>query len=387
MAKNKWLRRTLIAAVTMGIVGCASEEDTVVMAPLPVVDSQFTASKVWSTSIGEGVDQYFSKLTPAFAYDKVFVASRDGEVAALDPETGKSLWSINLERFDVPARLSGGIHASYGQLFIGSENGEVISIDAETGEETWRVKVNGEVLSVPETDSNLVLVHTSRGALVALQEETGNEVWTVSTEVPSLTLRGTSSPVALSGGVFWGTANGRLAAAVVARGQMIWQQPVGTPKGATEIDRLVDSDAKPLIVGGMLYTIGINGQLVAIDLRSGSPAWKRNYSSAQDMATDGRNIYLVTDKDYIVAVDARSGTELWKNSELEHRLLTSPAVIDRKVVVGDSQGYLHWLDRDSGEFVSQQMEHDSGFAVPPVKLNDGFLVTTRNGDVKKLKID
>ncbi|MEZ9590157.1 outer membrane protein assembly factor BamB [Vibrio breoganii] len=386
MLTNKWLRRTLIAVVATAIVGCASEEDTIIMAPVPVVESQFTPDVVWSTSVGDGVGQYFSKLTPTYAYNKVFVASRDGKVMALDPESGDKIWTADLEK-EVPARLSGGIKASYGQLFIGTENGEMISLDAETGEEKWRVEVDGEVLSVPETDANLVLVHTTRGALVALEEETGNEMWTVSTEVPNLTLRGTSAPVAVSGGVFWGTANGRLAAAIVERGQMIWQQPVGTPKGATEIDRLVDSDAKPLIVGGMLYTIGINGQLVAIDLRSGSPAWKRNYSSAQDMTTDGRNIYLVTDKDYIVAVDARSGTELWQNRELEYRLLTAPSIIDRKIVLGDSEGYLYWLDRNTGEFISQQLEHDSGFAVAPIEVEDGFVITTRNGDVKMLKIN
>ncbi|GAD78444.1 outer membrane protein assembly factor BamB [Vibrio ezurae] len=386
MLTNKWLRRILLTAFTVALVGCASEEDTIIMAPVPVVESQFTPSVVWSTSVGDGVGQYFSKLTPAYAYDKVFVASRDGDVAAFDATSGDKVWSVDLEK-DVPARLSGGIKASYGQLFIGNENGEVIALDAQTGEERWRVEVDGEVLSVPETESNLVLVHTTRGALIALDEETGNEKWTVSTEVPTLTLRGTSSPVAVSGGVFWGTSNGRLAAALVDRGQMIWQQPVGTPKGATEIDRLVDSDAQPLVVGSMLYTIGINGQLIAIDLRSGSPAWKRNYSSAQNMATDGRNIYLVTDKDHIVAVDARSGTELWENRQLEYRLLTGPAVIDRKLVLGDSEGYLYWLDRNTGEFVSQQMEDDSGFAVAPIEVEDGFLITTRNGDVKMMKIN
>ncbi|CAM4059556.1 MULTISPECIES: outer membrane protein assembly factor BamB [Vibrio] len=386
MLTNKWLRRILLTTFTVALVGCASEEDTIIMAPVPVVESQFTPSVVWSTSVGDGVGQYFSKLTPAYAYDKVFVASRDGDVAAFDATSGDKVWSVDLEK-DVPARLAGGIKASYGQLFIGSENGEVISLDAATGEEKWRVEVDGEVLSVPETDSNLVLVHTTRGALVALDEETGNEKWTVSTEVPTLTLRGTSSPVAVSGGVFWGTSNGRLAAALVDRGQMIWQQPVGTPKGATEIDRLVDSDAQPLVIGGMLYTIGINGQLIAIDLRSGSAAWKRNYSSAQNMATDGRNIYLVTDKDHIVAVDARSGTELWENRQLEYRLLTGPAVIDRKLVLGDSEGYLYWLDRNTGEFISQQMEDDSGFAVAPLEVEDGFVITTRNGDVKMMKIN
>ncbi len=95
-------------------------------------------------------------------------------------------------------------------------------------------------------------------------------------------------------------------------------------KGATEIDRLVDVDASPLVIGGTLFTVGFNGQLIAIDLRTGQPILKRNYSSATDMATDGSRFYLVTDKDHLVAVDTRSGTELWSNTQLEHRLLTAP---------------------------------------------------------------
>lgn len=384
---NKTLRRILLSsAIVAGLSACSSEEDTVIMAPVPQVSSQFSPSSDWSAGIGDGVGQYFSKLQPVMAYNKIFVASRDGEVKALDPENGKTLWTTNLER-DVIARLSGGLTASYGKLFIGSENGEVIALDSESGEELWRQSVLGEVLSKPTTENNLVLVHTSRGVLEALDSETGKQAWTISTEVPNLTLRGESSPATVSGGVFWGTANGRLAAAIVARGQLIWQQPIGVPKGATEIDRLVDVDSSPIILGSMLYSVGYNGQLVAIDLRSGAPAWKRNYSSAMDMATDGAQLYLVTDKDHLAAVDVRSGTEIWTNELLENRLLTSPELIDGYLVVGDSEGYLHWLDTATGEFVSQQLVNDSGFAVGPIALDDGYLITTRNGNIRKLKID
>lgn len=383
---KKMLSRALMCAVVLGgVVGCASEEDTIVMAPLPAVESQFVPTSDWSASVGNGVGHYFSKLKPVYAYEKVFVASRNGEVKAFDPENGKVIWSQNLEKVST-SRLSGGVTASYGKLYIGTENGEVIALDQKTGEELWRTPVEGEVLASPVTDANFVMVHTSRGALIALDQSTGDEKWTISSEVPSLTLRGDSTPVAISGGVFWGTANGRLAAAIVERGQLIWQQPVGTPKGSTEIDRLVDSDTSPIIIGGTLYTVGINGQLVAIDLRSGSPTWKRTYSSATDMATDGDQIYLVTDKDHLVAVDARSGTEIWSNAQLEYRQLTGPAVIDGKLVVGDSEGYLHWLDTESGEFVAQQMVDSSGFAVGPIKLDEGYLVVTRSGGVKKLQI-
>ncbi|MDF5356273.1 outer membrane protein assembly factor BamB, partial [Vibrio parahaemolyticus] len=249
------------------------------------------------------------------------------------------------------------------------------------------VKVGGEVLAKPVADSGLIIINTSRGMLIALNESTGEQRWALSTEVPNLTLRGDSTPTAIGGGVFWGTANGRLAAAIVERGQLIWQQPVGTPKGATEIDRLVDVDSSPIVLGGTLFTIGYNGQLIAIDLRSANPIWKRNYSSATDISTDGSRIFVITEKDHVVAVDSRSGTELWENSLLEHRQLTAPVIVGNYLVVGDTLGYLHWMDRSTGEFVAQQFVDDSGLAVGPTLLSDGYVITTRNGDVKKLTIN
>lgn len=384
---KKMFRKALLGMLSVGILaGCASEEDTIVMAPLPLVKSQFTPQSEWSASIGDGVGHYFSKLSPEYAYEKLFVASRDGVVKALDPKNGKPLWSQNVKQGDT-TRLSGGVTAAYGHVYIGSENGDLIALNEATGEVSWRISVVGEILAKPVAENGLVIVNTSNGVLMAFDQDSGEQKWTISTEVPNLTLRGDSTPAAVSGGVFWGTANGRLAAAIVERGQLIWQQPVGTPKGATEIDRLVDVDSSPIVLGGMLYVVGYNGQLIALDLRSGNAVWKRNYSSAIDMATDGSRLFVVTDQDHVVAVDARSGTELWQNEQLEYRLLTAPVIVNNYLVVGDSQGYLHWLDRTTGEFVAQQMINDSGFAVGPTVLPDGYVITTRNGDVKKLTIN
>lgn len=384
---KRMFSRAIATAVILGaIAGCAGEQDTIIMAPVPTVISQFTPENQWSTSIDDGVEHYFSKLAPIYAYEKVFLASRDGVVKALDPETGEKLWDIDLEQ-KTSARLSGGIVAAYEQLFIGSENGEVIALSADTGELLWRAPTSGEVIAKPATEGNLVIAYTNRGILVGLDQKTGEQRWLISTEVPNLTFRGDSAPATAAGGVFWGTASGRLAAAIVDSGQLIWQQQIGVPKGSTEIGRLVDVDSSPIILGTTLYSVGINGQLIAIDLRSGSPIWKRNYSSALDMANDGNRLFIVTDKDHISAVDARSGTALWTNSRLENRLLTAPAIIDGYIVVGDSEGYLYWLDRDNGNFVAQQFVNNSGFAVSPIALPDGYLIVTRDGNVKKLKIN
>lgn len=384
---TKWLKNILVAAIAAGtIAGCSSETDTIIMAPLPLVNSQFVPNQQWRASIGDGVSHYFSKLKPISAYDSIFVASRDGEIKALSPVDGDEIWETEISDVRTP-RLSGGLAVSGKQLFVGSENGIVYALNAENGQIAWQTEVDGEVLSTPATDSGLVMINTSEGHLIALNQSNGEIQWTITSEVPNLTLRGDSSPVALSGGVFWGTSSGRLAAAISSHGQMIWQQTVGTPKGATEIERLIDVDSTPVVIGGMLYSIGYNGELIAIDLRTSKVAWKRPYSSAIDMGTDGGRLFIVADHDHLVAVDARSGTQLWTNNKLENRLLTNPAVINGYVVVGDSEGYLHWLDRETGQFVAQQFIDESGFAVAPIALSDGYLVITRNGDVKKLTIN
>ncbi|KXI22869.1 outer membrane protein assembly factor BamB [Photobacterium sanguinicancri] len=383
---QKVFKQAVTIALTLGVLaGCAGEEESIQKAPLPVVESNFTPVKSWGHKVGSGVGQYFSKLSPAVGYGKIFVADRDGVVQALEPDTGKVIWSQDLES-DITAKISGGITVSYSKVFLGTENAEVIALDEETGEELWRTSVEGEVLAAPLVDEGLVIVNTSRGVLEALDADTGEDKWRLSGEVPTLTLRGDSSPVAISGGVFWGQANGRLAGALMGTGQMLWQQPIGSPKGSTEIDRLVDVDASPVIAGERLFAVGYNGNLVSIDLRTGQPAWKRSYSSANNFIVEGNQIYLITDKDHVVAVDARSGTEIWQNKDLEYRLLSSPVVIDGSVVVGDSEGYLHWLDPYTGEFTAQQKVDGSGIAIPPVKVSDGYLVVTRDGQINKMQM-
>ncbi|MGO2420289.1 MAG: outer membrane protein assembly factor BamB [Vibrio casei] len=383
--RKMFSRSLALTVIALGLLGCSSEEDTIVMSPLPIVKSEFTPSTEWTASVGDGVGHFFSKLSPVYAYDKVFVASRDGEVKALDPENGKTLWEVDLGD-DVPARLSGGLTASYDKVFVGSENGQAYALSVEDGSIVWQKKVDGEVLAKPLADENLVMFHTNKGSLVAVRQDSGDSAWEIRNEVPNLTLRGDSSPVSVSGGVFWGMSNGRLAAALIQKGQLLWQQPIGTPKGSTEIDRLVDVDASPLIIGSNLYAVGINGQLVAIDLRSGSPMWKRAYSSATDLATDGSRIFVVTDKDHISAVDVRSGTKLWDNDSLQYRQLTAPVMIGDYLVVGDSEGYLHWMDLTSGKFIAQQLIDDEGIAVSPIETDDGFIVITRDGEIKKMQI-
>ncbi|PWC18788.1 outer membrane protein assembly factor BamB [Brenneria corticis] len=386
------LRKTLLVGlVSVALLnGCSlfnSEEDVVTMSPLPTVENQFTPTKAWSRSVGSGIGEFYSNLHPAWQGDRVFAADRRGTVKALDLNDGSEIWRADLSEKtgflsrNTPALLSGGVAVSGNHVYVGSERAQVFALNAEDGTPVWQTKVAGEALSRPVISDGVVLIHTSNGLLQALNESDGAIKWTVNLDMPTLSLRGESAPTTAFGAAIVGGDNGRVNAVLINEGQLIWQQRISQPSGATEIDRLNDVDTTPVIVGEVVYALGYNGNLTALDLRSGQILWKRELGSVHDFIVDGDRIYLVDQSDRVVALNTNGGASLWRQSDLLHRNLTAPVLYNGYLVVGDTEGYLHWLNTSDGRFVVQQKVDGSGFLSKPVIASDKLLIQAKNGEV------
>jgi outer membrane protein assembly factor BamB len=124
---------------------------------------------------------------------------------------------------------------------------------------------------------------------------------------------------------------------------MIWQQRISPGDRPTEIDRLSDVDTRRLSSTAW-FTLAYNGNLTALDLRSGQIMWKRELGSVNDFIVDGNRIYLVDQNDRLLALTTEGGVTLWTQSDLLHRLLTAPVLYNGNLVVGDSEGYMHWIN-------------------------------------------
>jgi outer membrane protein assembly factor BamB len=168
---------------------------------------------------------------------------------------------------------------------------------------------------------------------------------------------------------------------MMEQGQLIWQQRISPVTGTTEIDRLNDVDTTPVVVDSVIYALAYNGNLTALDLRSGQVVWKREMGSVNDIIVNGGTIYLVDQNDRIVALKADGGITLWSQSDLLHRNLTAPVMYNGYLVVGDAEGYLHWLNTDDGRFVAQQSVDSSGFLSAPVVASDKLLIQAKGGTV------
>ncbi|KGD83099.1 membrane biogenesis protein [Pantoea stewartii subsp. indologenes] len=388
MELRKYLLPGLISVTLLS--GCSlfsGEEDVVKMAPLPKVENQFTPKTVWSTGVGDGIGDFYSNLHPTWQDGTVYAADRFGIVKALDAADGKEKWKVDLSEKtgffskNLSAMLSGGITVSGDRLYIGSERGQVYALNTSDGSIVWQAKAAGEALSRPVVSDGLVLIHTSNGMLQGLDQATGAVKWTVNLDMPALSLRGESAPSVAFGGAIVGGDNGRVSAVIMNQGQLIWQQRISQPSGATEIDRLSDVDTTPIIVNGVVYALAYNGNLSALDLRSGQILWKREIGGVKDLIVDAGRIYLVDQDDRVITLNADGGVAIWRQSELLHRNLTSPVLYNGYIVVGDGEGYLHWLNTTDGRFVAQQKLDSSGFQTEPVVASDKLLIQSKDGEV------
>lgn len=231
-----------------------------------------------------------------------------GLVKAMDADTGKQIWQTDLSEktnflsSNHSAMLSGGVTASGSHVYVGSEKAVVYALNAYDGQVAWQTVVAGEALSRPVVSDGVVLIHTSNGMLQALNESDGAIKWTLNLDTPALSLRGESAPAVAFGAAIVGGDNGRVSAVMMEQGQLIWQQRISQVTGATEIDRLNDIDITPVVVDGVVYALAYNGNLTALDLRSGQILWKREIGSVNDFIVDAGRIYLVDQNDRIIAL-------------------------------------------------------------------------------------
>ncbi|CUA86545.1 outer membrane protein assembly factor BamB [Pseudidiomarina woesei] len=393
---RKFLKQLALASSAIMLVSACSTTDEIPVKELQEFNAKIKPDVVWKASVGDGVENYFSHLNPVVVGDYIIAADRVGVVAAYQRSNGKRVWRKELREelnFGTggwwsqgePMRIAGGLTAERGVVYLGSENGDVVALDVADGNVKWHSQVGIEILADPAVGSGVVVVKGSSGDVVALNLETGAEQWRYGTESPALTLRGTAAPIIAQGGVFIGTATGKVVVVIAENGQPAWETRLAVPSGSTELQRIVDVDSKPVLFGGVLYNVAYNGSLVAVDVRNGNTIWKREYSSFQNLTLAEGRLFLTDASDTVSALNLDGGIELWSNTDYNGRLLTAPVQFGDYIVVGDSMGYLHFLDILNGRTVGRLDVGEEVYTAPVVE-GDTLYLQARDGSLLAVRI-
>lgn len=372
MNKMGWL-----LAVSLACVACNKEKDLEPPAQLVNFVATINASRAWSVATGGGDEVLRLGLRPAVADDRVYAGGHGGDIRALELGSGRGVW-----RASTDLELSGGPAVGEGVVVAGTTAGEVVALDAATGAQRWRVAVGGEVLAAPAIGEGLVIVRTVDGRLRALRVSDGGEAWSYEQPVPRLTLRGNGAPVVSADMVLAGFDNGKVVALALTTGDLLWTATIAPSRGRTEIERLVDIDSPIRIVGQDVYVVGYQGRVAMLALESGQIWWGRDMSSHRGLATDADRLYVTTADSTVVALRRRDGTEIWRQDQLLRRALTAPALQGEALVVGDFDGYLHWLDAATGRVLGRAKSGGGRISNAPIAAGDLLLLQTDSGEVQ-----
>ena len=371
------MRRFLAVFVTaLVLTGCGlrpPEELT-----MPALDSERAEQRVqrlWARNTGAGVRKVHLELTPAVTSGHIYVADHRGRVDARERDSGSRHW-----RVDTGDRIGTGLYAGFGLVLYGTRDGEAVALDAEDGTEKWRARIGSELFSPPAAGAGLVVFQTMDGRVVALERDTGEERWSHDTSLPILILRAGARPVISGNRVFAGFANGRVVALDTETGSPAWERRIAEPTGRSELERLVDVTGELVLQGNALYAATFQGNIVRMDHQSGRPLWERPMSTHAPFAHDGNRLYLADSNGNVMALDQRTGNELWRQDRLSDRGgLTGVVVHNGHVVTGDSEGWLHWLDGETGHLVMRHQHQPQGLAATPVERDGVLYVLGRRG--------
>ncbi len=250
--------------------------------------------------------------------------------------------------------LSAGPAPALGMVVVGTSKGVVVALDGATGRELWRAHVNSELLSAPAISEKVVVMRSVDGRLHGFDAHTGKELWSVEQQVPRLSLRGTATPIIAKEVAISGFDNGKVMAVSLNSGDTVWDTALASPHGRTELDRLVDIDSAVRVVGDNVFATGFQGRTAMLALDSGQIWWAHDMSSYRGLAVDEDNFYVTQSDGIVVALRQRDGSELWRNQKMKLRRLSAPVVTSTAVAVADFQGYVHWLDKTTGELVARE---------------------------------
>ncbi len=384
MLKLVYMRWLVVCGLLLS--GCSHEVDVYQPVPAPVITNQIKIKTLWSTSVGSGVGQFYSQLSPAYDDERVYAASRNGDVYALDKTDGSRIWYRDLDDEDEnddrrSARISGGLTIDSGRLYLTSENGYVYALDASDGSILWKYYAGVEMLSAPAVGLEHVYVLNISGELLCLDALTGAKVWQTSGDHSMISLRGNGSPVPLADVVIYGGANGRIAIVDAHRGVLLRQLNLGVAHGKTQLARLNDVTSTPLLISNELYTVAFNGDLQGFVLPQVQNLWARKYASYQNMAYDLSDLAITDRNSHVYGIIRMDGSERWVNSALTYRNVTAPAYYHDYVLVGDYEGYLYWIDSASGAFKASFQIDSSGLYTAALVDDDVVYIQSRDGDL------
>jgi outer membrane protein assembly factor BamB len=301
------------------------------------------------------------------------VASSDGVVAGFDATSGRELW-----RAQAGKTLAAGVGADANFAAVVTASNDLIAFD--NGREAWRQKLSTSSFTAPLVSGGKVFVLGSDRSISAFDGENGRKLWTQKRSTEALTLR-QSGVLLMVSDTLVSSSSGRLLGINPLDGSIRWDTPIATARGTNDIERLVDLVGRVSSADDIVCARAYRVSVGCVDTFRGKLLWSKPAVGFEGVQGDARTLFGTETDGKVIAWNRVNGERQWLADHLQNRNLSSPAVMEKAIAVGDSAGLVHFLSKTDGSALNRMPTDGSAIAAAPVVVGNTLVVVTRSGGV------
>lgn len=338
------MKIVLLGALLMTLVGCSTLNFGLEKwSSLNNSKREYEVKTAWVRRTTEKDNLGFRKInrmTPVLAGDLIIQGNGMDGIVAYSRDNGQERWRLPISNGAEPSAT-----LIRDRLFVGASDGNFYSIEASTGTVQWTFATKSENLAAPLLDDGIVYFLAGNSVFYALDAATGRQLWLHSRQDTSqFSIRG-GSQAALSNGILYvGFSDGSLVALNAKNGSAIWEVQLNRNK------RFRDIDATPVVDGNQVYVAGYDDKLYCISADKGEILWRVDGGGYSAVTIVGEKLYYPTTNSEVVALKKSNGDKLW-SYKLKEGIATQIKPYKGVLVFGESQGFLRFMDANSGAVI------------------------------------
>ncbi len=350
--------------------------------------------EIWNENFGEGTSKRNILISSPVSDGKnIYTIDAKGKVKAFGLNDGKEIWERKLKPANKKAKTSSltgaGLALNDDVLYASTGFGVVFAINTNDGSVAWEQNVKSPIRSAPTADGDLVIVQTIDNGIFALKNNDGSILWKDKIEDEATTMTGRASPAysAKDDLVVAAFSNGQLQAYKASTGTPLWMEWIISASSTESLADITSIKANPIIDNGVVYAVGYNSPMMAIDARTGARIWQREIASASQPWLAGKYLFVLTNDGDLIALNKITGGIVWNTiipyASPDERLgvtTSGPILANDALLVVSSNGNLYSVSPYSGRIMGVA-DVDKGIDIAPVMINETLLLTTNGADL------
>ncbi|GAB4513543.1 MAG: hypothetical protein Tsb0019_10940 [Roseibium sp.] len=350
-----------------------------------------SGNRAWRAQVGtsgRGITSAALRLSarPVSDGSRIYVYKPNGEVVALSTGGGRQ-WTQNLrpegERDIGPG---GGVAVEGGVVYAATSYRQLAALEAGSGRVIWKADIDTPARGAPVAGNGHVFVVSQSNEVYALNQSDGSVAWTYAGIEETGGVLSAASPAISGNRVIVPFSSGEIMAIDIKSGEPAWADGVSRGFRTLALSGLADVSASPVVSGGTVFATGVAGRTVAVDVRTGQRRWEQDLGSVHTPVVSGSALFMVDLDDRMVALDAKSGETLWATAlprpekKKKRRNWAGPILANGALVAFSSDGQIAMVDAASGSMMLTQRTNTDVF-VTPIVAGGRIVVLTDNDGV------